>query len=65
MKKTRDTRKPVSAEAIARRADRGENVSRFFTNAGRMMPPIRQLLELTTHFQSPMIATVVQSQSRK
>jgi len=37
MKKTRDTGKPVSAESIARRADRGENVSRFFTNAGRMM----------------------------
>jgi hypothetical protein len=33
----------VSADEIARRADRGEDVSRFFTNAGRMMPPIQRV----------------------
>jgi len=33
----------VSAEEIARRADRGEDVSRFFTNAGRMMSPIQRV----------------------
>jgi hypothetical protein len=43
MKKTHKTQKPVSAEAIARSADRGEDVSRFFTNEGRMMPPIRRV----------------------
>ena len=33
----------MSAEEIARRADRGEYVSRFFTNAGRMMSPIQRV----------------------
>jgi hypothetical protein len=40
MNKTRRTRKPVPAETIARLADQGKDVSRFFTNAGRMMGPI-------------------------
>jgi hypothetical protein len=43
MKKTSKTLNPTSAEEIARRADRGENVSRFFTNSGRMMEPIRRV----------------------
>jgi hypothetical protein len=33
----------VSADEIARRADRGEDVSRFFTNTGRMMAPIQRV----------------------
>jgi hypothetical protein len=33
----------VSPDEIARRADRGEDVSRFFTNTGRMMPPIQRV----------------------
>jgi len=33
----------LSADEIARRADRGEDVSRFFTNAGRMMAPIQRV----------------------
>jgi hypothetical protein len=41
MKNTRSRRKPVSAEAIARLAEEGQDVSRFFTNAGRMMGPIQ------------------------
>jgi hypothetical protein len=36
-------RPAVSADEIARRADRGEDVSRFFTNTGRMMPPIQRV----------------------
>ena len=43
MKNTRRPRKPVSAEAIARLADEGKDVSRFFTNAGRMMGPIQRV----------------------
>ena len=39
MKSTRKPRKPMPAEAIARLADEGSDVSRFFTNAGRMMMP--------------------------
>jgi hypothetical protein len=43
MKNTRKTRNPLSAEAIARRADQGKDVSRFFTNAGRRMEPIQRV----------------------
>jgi hypothetical protein len=43
MTNIRKTRKPVSAEAIARLADQGRDVSRFFTNAGRMMGPIQRV----------------------
>jgi hypothetical protein len=43
MKNTRKLRKPVSAEAIARLADQGRDVSRFFTNTGRMMGPIQRV----------------------
>lgn len=43
MKNTRRRRKPISAEAIARLADEGQDVSRFFTNAGRMMRPIQRV----------------------
>jgi len=43
MKNTRKTRKPVSAEAIARLADQGKDVSRFFTNTGQMMGPIQRV----------------------
>ena len=43
MQNTRRRRKPVSAEAIARLADDGRDVSRFFTNNGRMMGPIQRV----------------------
>ena len=43
MKKTRKTKRPVSAEKIATLADRGENVSSFFTNKGRMVKPIQRV----------------------
>lgn len=43
MKQTSKTRRAISAEEVARRADRGEDVSRFFTNSGRMMEPIRRV----------------------
>ena len=43
MENARRRRKPVSAEAIARLADEGRDVSRFFTNKGRMMGPIQRV----------------------
>lgn len=43
MKNTRKHRKPVAAESIARLAERGGNVSRFFTNAGSMNKPIQRV----------------------
>jgi hypothetical protein len=53
MKSTRNRRKPVSAEAIARRADRGEDVAGFFTNSGRMMAPIQRV---NVDFAAPMLS---------
>jgi len=52
MKNTRKPRK-VTAEAVARLADDGKDVSRFFTNAGRMMGPIQRV---NVDFASPMLA---------
>jgi hypothetical protein len=43
MPKTVEARKPLSAEAIAKIAERGGDVSRFFTNNGKMMPPIQRV----------------------
>ena len=43
MKSTHNPKKAASAETIAQLADRGESVSRFFTNKGRMMPPIQRV----------------------
>src|ERR1019366_3921775 len=40
MMKTRNPRKRIPAEAIARNADQGSDVSRFFTNTGRMRQSI-------------------------
>jgi hypothetical protein len=52
MPKIAKLRKPVSAEQIARMADRGENISRFFTRKGKMMPPIRRV---NVDFAEPML----------
>lgn len=43
MKKTRKSVKAVSAEAIARLADQGKDVSRFFKGQGRMVQPIQRV----------------------
>jgi hypothetical protein len=43
MKPTRESKKAPSAESIARMADRGEDVSGFFTNHGKMMRPIQRV----------------------
>lgn len=40
MKKTSKTKQSVSAESIARLADSGKDVSRYFTNKGKMMPAL-------------------------
>jgi hypothetical protein len=42
----------MSAENIVRLADKGKNVSRFFTNAGQMMSPIQRV---NVDFASPML----------
>lgn len=43
MRNTRKKSKPISAEAIARMADQGRDVSSFFTKTGRMMDPIQRV----------------------
>jgi hypothetical protein len=43
MKKTRNSAKSVSAEAIARLADQGQDVSHFFRGQGRMVQPIQRV----------------------
>jgi len=43
MKKTLKKKSPITAESIARGAERGEDVSRFFTNRGKMMQPIQRV----------------------
>jgi len=52
MKSTRKQKRPFSAESIARLADKGKDVSRFFTNAGHMMGPIQRV---NVDFASPML----------
>ncbi len=43
MKTTTSKKKAVPAESIARIADRGRDVSRFFTNSGEMRKPIQRV----------------------
>ena len=43
MQNTRKRGETASAESIARLAEQGKDVSRFFTNHGRMMGPIQRV----------------------
>jgi hypothetical protein len=52
MKGTLNRSKALSAESIARRADKGLDVSEFFSNAGRMMAPIQRV---NVDFAAPML----------
>jgi hypothetical protein len=60
MKRLRKTPKAPSAEVIARMADRGQDVSRYFTNRGRMMPPIQRV---NVDFTAPMLRELDQAAS--
>jgi hypothetical protein len=49
MKTIRDSARPASADAIARLADQGKDVSRFFEGRGRMVQPIQRVnVDITT-----------------
>lgn len=52
MNRTPKKDRPESAEAIARLADNGKDISRFFTNAGRMMAPVQRV---NVDFAVPML----------
>ena len=43
MKRTRKSAQPASADAIARLADEGTDVSHFFKGQGRMVQPIQRV----------------------
>ena len=43
MRNTRKKRKRISPEAIAHLADKGKDVSRFFTNSGRIVVPVQRV----------------------
>ncbi len=45
MKKTLKKRQ-VSAETIAKEAEQGKDISKYFTNKGKMMPPAIQRVNL-------------------
>lgn len=53
MRKTVEARKSaLTADEIAEKASRGENISRFFTNKGKMMPAIQRV---NVDFTVPML----------
>ena len=43
MKRTSEKKRAPSPEAIARMADTGADVSRFFTNTGKMNQPVQRV----------------------
>ena len=43
MKKIHKSTKAVSADAIARQAENGEDISRYFTGKGKMVQPIQRV----------------------
>jgi hypothetical protein len=51
MKNTRNAKRKPAAESIARMADEGKDVSRFFTDGGRMSPVQR----VNVDFTAPML----------
>jgi hypothetical protein len=52
MPKALESPKPLTADEIAELADHGKDVSRFFTNAGKKMPPIQRV---NVDFALPML----------
>lgn len=52
MPKTLESPKRPTADEIAELADKGENISRFFTRKGKMMPPIQRV---NVDFTLPML----------
>ncbi len=52
MPKALESPKQLTADAIADLADKGEDISRFFTNKGKMMPPIQRV---NVDFALPML----------
>jgi hypothetical protein len=58
MPKTLESPKPPTADEIAELADRGEDISRFFTRKGKMMPPLQRV---NVDFALPMLKELDQA----
>jgi hypothetical protein len=58
MPKTLESPMPLNADEIAELADKGEDISRFFTNKGKMMPPIQRV---NVDFALPMLEELDQT----
>jgi hypothetical protein len=58
MPKTLDPPKPLTADEIADLADSGADISRFFSNKGKMMPPIQRV---NVDFALPMLQELDQT----
>ena len=43
MKKASKTKRPVSAESIAQLAESGKDISDYFTNRGKILPPLENV----------------------
>jgi len=52
MKKARKPKTPVPIETIARMADRGQDISKFFTNKGTRVYPVQRV---NVDFATPML----------
>jgi hypothetical protein len=58
MPKTLEPPKTLTADEIAELADNGEDISRFFTGKGKMMPPIQRV---NVDFALPMLQELDQA----
>lgn len=56
--KSTHKKRPISAEQIAKLAEQGKDISRYFTNKGKMMPPIQRV---NVDFTQPMLRELDQT----
>lgn len=61
MKKTRKSDKPATAEAIARLADRGADISGFFRSPGRMVQPAASIQRVNVDLTAEMLRELDQA----
>ena len=61
MGKTLEATTPPTADEIAELADRGEDISRFFTRKGKMMQPVQRV---NVDFTLPMLEELDEAATR-
>jgi hypothetical protein len=55
MQSTFEPKRPPTGDEIAEMADGGEDVSRFFTRKGKMMPPLLPIQQVNVDFTQTML----------